>query len=73
LFLVTILTGVATAHSADYFIYRDVKGVLVISNQKPPERSHIIRQESLPDEAESEPPKADAPIDSKAPNPATPR
>ena len=73
LLLVTTLTGVSTAQSADYFIYRDAKGVLVISNQKRPEDSHIIGQESLPDEAESEPPKADAPIDSNAPDPASPQ
>ena len=55
LFLVTTLTGVSTTHSAEYYIYRDPKGVLVISNQKPAPDSEIIKQRTLVDEAEREP------------------
>ena len=47
-------TGVPRVHSAEYYIYRDSKGVLVISNQKPPAGSQIIRQRTLPDEADNE-------------------
>jgi hypothetical protein len=40
--------------SGEYYIYRDSNGVLVISNQKPPPRSKIIKQQTLPDTAEGE-------------------
>jgi hypothetical protein len=40
--------------SGEYYIYRDSNGVLVISNQKPPPGSKIIKQQTLPDTAEGE-------------------
>jgi hypothetical protein len=69
------VTGVLLA--GDYYIYRDSKGLLVISNQKPPAGSQIIRQRTLPDEAENEaaePKKDDVrPGRSKAATPAQTR
>ena len=55
-FCLYMLIGfVATASQAgEYYIYRDSKGVLVISNQKPPPGSKIIKQQSLPELAESD-------------------
>ena len=50
-----ICSGVPARSLAEYHIYRDAKGVLVISNQKPPEGSQIIGQRTLPAEAGSEP------------------
>ena len=47
--LFVTFTGVPAIHSGEYYIYRDIKGVLVISNQKPPPGSKIIKQQSLPD------------------------
>ncbi len=41
-------------HSGEYFIYQDAKGRLIISNQKPPPGSKIIKQQTLPDTAEGE-------------------
>ena len=35
-FLLSTLAGVPATHSGEYYIYRDSKGTLVISNQKPP-------------------------------------
>ena len=66
-------TGVPRIHSAEYYIYRDSESVLVISNQKPPPGSQIIRQRTLPDEADNETgqertdntPSRDAPNSSK--------
>jgi len=57
LFLLT-LTGVPAAHSGEYYIYRDPNGRLVISNQKPPPGSQILRQRTLPDDPESMVPQA---------------
>jgi len=37
------------AHAGEYYIYRDANRGLVISNQKPPPGSKIIKQQSLPD------------------------
>jgi hypothetical protein len=74
-FFVFSLTGVLLA--GDYYIYRDSKGLLVISNQKPPAGSQIIRQRTLPDEAENEPAELKtndvAPGRGKALKPAQPR
>ena len=42
----------------EYFIDRDARGGLVISNQKPPPGSTIIRQRMLPDEADNDSPPA---------------
>jgi hypothetical protein len=50
--LLSTLAGVPATHSAEYYIYRDAKGVLVISNQKPPLGSELIRQRTLPDDAD---------------------
>jgi hypothetical protein len=41
-------------HAGEYFIYQDAKGRLIISNQKPPPGSKIIKQQTLFDTAESE-------------------
>jgi len=41
-------------YAGEYYIYRDSKGVLVISNQKPPPGSKIIKQQTLFDTAEGE-------------------
>jgi len=41
-------------HAGEYFIYQDDKGRLIISNQKPPPGSKIIKQQTLPDTAEGE-------------------
>ena len=46
LYLLTGLTA-TQAYSGEYFIYQDAKGGLVISNQKPPPGSKIIKQETL--------------------------
>ena len=56
LYLLTGLTA-TQAYSGEYFIYQDPKGGLVISNQKPLPGSKIIKQQSLPDLAESETPQ----------------
>jgi hypothetical protein len=42
------------AHGGEYYIYRDSKGGLVLSNQKPPPDSKIIKQQTLPDLADVE-------------------
>jgi len=55
--LVSLLTGVPATHSAEYYIYRDPKGVLVISNQKPPPGSLILKYRNYPDAGESEAPQ----------------
>ena len=59
LYLLTGLTA-TQAYSGEYFIYQDPKGGLVISNQKPPSGSKIIKQQSLSDLAESENPQVQA-------------
>ena len=41
-------------HAGEYFIYQDAKGRLIISNQKPPPGSKIIKQQTLPDTAKGE-------------------
>jgi len=56
-FLVTLTDAPAT-HSGEYYIYREPHGRLVISNQKPPPGSQIIRQRTLSDDRESVVPKA---------------
>ena len=66
---------VGGAQAAEYFIYRDPKGVLVISNQKPPAGSKIIKQQNMPDLADSETPQLEEPNetssngDAKTPKP----
>ena len=44
------------AHGGEYYIYRDSKGELVLSNQKPPPGSNIIKQQIVPDSADTETP-----------------
>ena len=44
----------AKADAGEYYIYQDSKGRLIISNQKPPPGSKIIKQQTLPDTAEGE-------------------
>jgi hypothetical protein len=44
-------------HAGEYFIYQDSKGRLIISNQKPPPDSKMIKQQSLPDVVETENPR----------------
>jgi len=53
LYLLTGFTAMQS-HAGECFIYRDPKGVPVISNQKPPPGSKIIKQQTLPDTAEGE-------------------
>ena len=43
--------------SGEYYIYRDSNGVLVISNNKPPPGSKIIKQRDLPEETDSQVPR----------------
>ncbi len=51
-----LLAGFAATrvHAGEYYIYQESKGGLVISNQKPPPGSKMIKQQSLPDTAEGE-------------------
>ena len=58
-FCLYILIGfLATeVQSGDYYIYRDSNGVLVISNNKPPPGSKIIKQRDLPEETDSQVPR----------------
>ena len=58
-FCLYILIGfLATeVQSGEYYIYRDSAGKLVISNQKPPPGSKIIKQQSIPDLAATENPQ----------------
>ena len=53
---ICLLVGFTTTrlHAVEYFIYQDAKGRLVISNQKPPPGSKIIKQQTLFDTAEGE-------------------
>ena len=52
----------ANAMAEEYYIYRDAKGGLVLSNQKPPAGSTIIKQitisEQRTDESPTKPPQA---------------
>ena len=58
-FCLYMLIGfVATeVQSSVYYIYRDSNGVLVISNNKPPPGSKIIKQRDLPEETDSQVPR----------------
>ena len=42
------------AAAGEYYIYRDSNGGLVISNKQPPRGSKILRQQTLPDVADSQ-------------------
>ena len=72
-FCLYILIGfLATeVQSGEYYIYRDSNGVLVISNQKPPPDSKIIKQQSLPDLLETENPQVQGSLETQ-PNGNTP-
>ena len=53
---ICLLVGLTATrlHAGEYFIYQDAKGRLIISNQKPPPDSKIIKQQTLPDLADVE-------------------
>ena len=44
-----IVLGVSLSHAADYFIYEDPAGNIVLSNLTPPPSAAIVRREQLPD------------------------
>src|SRR5262249_19262564 len=58
-------------HAGEYYIYQDSKGRLIISNQKPPPGSKIIKQQSLSELAESDNPQTKDGFESQ-PNSNTP-
>jgi len=70
--LLSTLTGVPATESAEYYIYRHPDGRLVLSNQKPPPGSKIIKQQSLPDLQDDESPQVqdghESQPNGKAPN-----
>jgi hypothetical protein len=41
-------------NAAEYYIYRDPKGGLVISNQKPPPESQVITQRDFPEPTDNQ-------------------
>ena len=52
-----LFLGLALAtqgQAGEYYTYRDPNGKLVISNKQPPPGSKIVRQQTLPDLAESD-------------------
>ena len=51
---------VQQGNAAEYYIYRDPIGRLVISNQKPPLGSQIIRQRDFPETTDSQVPQTNA-------------
>jgi hypothetical protein len=51
--LVTLLL-VGQAYGGDYYTYRDLSGILVISNNKPSPGSEIIKKETLPEVTDQE-------------------
>jgi hypothetical protein len=55
-FFLLIGPGITQAICGEYFIYKDPKDVLVISNQKPPPGSTIIKQHNFPDFADADAP-----------------
>jgi hypothetical protein len=44
-----VLGMIHNSDAGEYFIYRDPKGNLALSNSAPPAGSHIIKQEALPE------------------------
>jgi len=52
-----VISLTAQAQSVEYYIYRDSKGGLVLSNQKPPPGSEIIKQQNMPDLTDGETPQ----------------
>ena len=63
--LFVTFTGVPAIHSDEYYIYRDIKGLLVISNQKPPPGSIIIKQQTLEDTVDSDTQQAQEPDETR--------
>ena len=60
-FSLCALLSAATAQAAeDYYIYKDSKGSLVISNQKPPSDSKILKQVTFTEPAETKTPQPEA-------------
>ena len=51
------LAFTAQIHAAEYYIFQDPQGKLVISNQKPPPGSKNIKQRTYSDTAPSEAPQ----------------
>ena len=47
------LAFTAQIHAGEYYIFQDAQGKLVISNQKPPAGSKIIKQRTLEDSADN--------------------
>ena len=47
------LAFTAQIHASEYYVYQDAQGKLVISNQKPPLGSKIIKQRTLEDSADN--------------------
>jgi hypothetical protein len=57
--LISFLLGLAVtaqAQAEDYYVYQTPNGALVISNQKPPPGSKIIKQLNLPEDPQAEEP-----------------
>jgi hypothetical protein len=48
-FLFVGLAFITQSHAGEYYTYQDRDGKLVISNQKPPSGSKIIKQQTLLD------------------------
>jgi hypothetical protein len=53
-FLFIGLAFTTQVHAGDYYIYQDAQGKLVISNQKPPSGSKIIKQQTLLDSSDNQ-------------------
>jgi hypothetical protein len=51
-----VLAVAAQSHAEDYNVYRTPNGALVISNQKPPPWSQIIKQLNLPESHQAQEP-----------------
>jgi hypothetical protein len=57
--LISLFLGVAVvtqAQAGNYYIYQTPNGALVISNQKPPPGSKIIKQLNLPEDPQAQEP-----------------
>ena len=52
-----VLLPVQQGNAAEYYIYQAPDGRLVVSNQKPPPGSKIIRQRDFPEENANQPEK----------------
>jgi len=58
--LYALLCTAAAQAAEDYYIYRDSKGALVLSNQKPPADSKILKQVTFTEPAETKAPEPEA-------------